>query len=66
MKHDKSNSEILHPRVLGQHPLRLPPAYLPEESYREIFEAISVLESQIYSEMQLGFHFSIQTFCILF
>lgn len=52
IKDEKSNKEILHPRVLGQHPLRLPPDYLPERSYNDIFNAIEKLEAQIWQEME--------------
>ena len=44
----------MHPRVLGQHPLRLPPTYLPVESYSEIFQAISNLEKQIRVELKVS------------
>jgi len=54
VKDEKSNKEILHPRVLGQHPLRLPPDYLPERSYNEIFNAIEKLEGQIWHEMEVS------------
>ena len=54
VKDEKSNKEILHPRVLGQHPLRLPPDYLPERSYNEIFNAIEKLEGQIWKEMEVS------------
>lgn len=54
IKHSKANKEVLHPRVLGQHPLRLPPTYLPYESYSEIFEAISSLERQIHLELKVS------------
>ena len=55
VKDEKSNKEILHPRVLGQHPLRLPPDYLPERSYNEIFNAIEKLEGQIWEEMEVSY-----------
>ena len=55
VKDEKSNKEILHPRVLGQHPLRLPPDYLPERSYNEIFNAIEKLEGQIWQEMEVSY-----------
>ena len=53
-KSQNSNAEILHPRVLGQHPLRLPPDYMPASSYKEIFEHTSKLERQVLKEMQVG------------
>ena len=52
-KSQNSNAEILHPRVLGQHPLRLPPDYMPVSSYKEIFEHTSKLERQVLKEMQV-------------
>ena len=58
IKHSKANKEVLHPRVLGQHPLRLPPTYLPDESYKEIFSAISNLEKQIRDELKVKYNLS--------
>ena len=53
LKHEKGNKEVLHPRVLGQHPMRLPPPYLPQESYKDIFEAITKLEEGIQKEIKV-------------
>ncbi|CBY20005.1 unnamed protein product [Oikopleura dioica] len=44
--------EVNHPRVLGQHSLRLPPIYVNDKGdlYKKIFQALAVIESKAANE----------------
>jgi len=43
--------EVNHPRVLGQHSLRLPPIFVNEgDLYKKIFQALAVIESKAANE----------------
>ena len=47
-----AHKEVNHPRVLGQHSLRLPPLYMDDNQdlYKKIFQALAVIESKYAKE----------------